>query len=192
MTEVNTILQSGHQHIIGISGSRFLFTQLHSGHESAPWKVATKLQLSFLLYHMRGSLILSFVAFALYLDSDSIGSLSHYLLYCPYTEEIRQKYVPKFIVDNPKAARPAGNEAALMMSILDPESSRLPEEIRYNWESITRIYFLSRDYVYNVHNKFEKFYDVKSWRMNSEQWDLIYLTRVNMLLTEMPFVNFAL
>ena len=79
-----------------------------------------------------------------------------------------------------------------MISILDPESSLLPEEIRYNWESSTAIYALSRDYVYNVHNKFEKFYDVKSWRMNSEQWDLIYLTRVNMLLTEMPFVNFAL
>ena len=81
---------------------------------------------------MRGSLILSFVAFALYLDSDSIGTLSHYLLYCPYTEEIRQKYVPKCIVANPKVARLAGNEAALVISILDPESSLLPEEIRYN------------------------------------------------------------
>ena len=75
---------------------------------------------------MRGSLILSFVAFALYLDSDSIGSLS------PYTEEIRQKYVPKCIVANPKVARLSGNEAALVISILDPESSLLPEEIRYN------------------------------------------------------------
>ena len=94
--------------------------------------------------------------------TNSVGSLSHYLLYCPYTEEIRQKYVPKFIVANPKVARLAGNEAALMISILDPESSLLPEEIRFNWESSTGIYALSRDYVYNVHNKFEKFYDVKS------------------------------
>ena len=94
--------------------------------------------------------------------TNSVGSLSHYLLYCPYTEEIRQKYVPKFIVANPKVARLVGNEAALKLSILDPESSLLPEEIRYNWESSTGIYALSRDYVYNVHNKFEKFYDVKS------------------------------
>ena len=48
------------------------------------------------------------------------------------TEDIGNK-----IDINQFAARPAGNEAALMMSILDPESSRLPEEIRYNWESIT-------------------------------------------------------
>ena len=95
-------------------------------------------------------------------STNSVGSLAHYLLYCPYTEAIRQQYVPKFIVANPKVARLAGNEEALIISILDPESSLLPEEIRYNWESSTRIYAMSRDYVYNVHKKFEKFYNVKS------------------------------
>ena len=49
-----------------------------------------------------------------------------------------------------------------MISILDPESSLLPDEIIYNWESSTGIYAISRDYVYNVHKKFEKFYNVKS------------------------------
>ena len=94
-------------------------------------------------------------------QTNSVGSLSHYLLYCPYTEEIRQQYVPQFIVANPKVARLTGNEALLMISILDPESCLLPKEIRYNWESSTKIYALSRDYVYNVHKKFEKFYSEK-------------------------------
>ena len=90
------------------------------------------------------------------------GSLSHYLLYCPFTEEIRQKYVPQFVLANPRVVSLANNEAALLISILDPESSLLPEEIRYNWESSKEIYALSRDYVYNVHKKFDKFYEKKS------------------------------
>ena len=92
---------------------------------------------------------------------NAIGSLSHYLLYCPFTAEIREKYVPQFVLANPKVASLANNETALLISILDPESSLLPEEIRYNWESSKKIYALSRDYVYNVHKKFEKFYEKK-------------------------------
>ena len=86
------------------------------------------------------------------------GSLAHYLLYCPFTESIRQEYVPKFILSNPKVTSLVDNEEALIISILDPESSLLPEDIRFNWESSNAIYTLSRDYVYNVHKKFEKFY----------------------------------
>ena len=93
---------------------------------------------------------------------NAIGSLSHYLLYCPFTADIREKYVPQFVLANPKVASLADNETALIISILDPESSLLPEEIRYNWESSNKIYALSRDYVYNVHRKFEKFYNKKS------------------------------
>ena len=87
-----------------------------------------------------------------------IGSLAHYLLYCPFTESIRQQYVPKFILANPKVTRLSDSETALVISILDPESSLLPDEIRFSWESSTNIYALSREYVYNVHRKFEKFY----------------------------------
>ena len=121
-----------------------------------------------------------------------VGSLPHYLLYCSFTEEIRQKYVPKFILANPKVTRLADNETALVISILDPESSLLPEDIRYNWESSTAIYTLSRDYVYNVHRKFEKFYENSTWQYPlQEQWTIFAPNQVNMLLTEMPFVNFA-
>ena len=90
---------------------------------------------------------------------NAIGSLAHYLLYCPFTESIRQNYVPKFILSNPKVSKVADNETALVLSILDPESSLLPEEVRFSWESSKDIYALSREYVYNVHRKFEKFYE---------------------------------
>ena len=52
---------------------------------------------------------------------NAVGSLSHYLLYCPFTEQIRQKYVQKFILANPKVASLANDETALLISILDPE-----------------------------------------------------------------------
>ena len=90
------------------------------------------------------------------------GSLPHYLLYCPFIESIRQEYVPKFILSNPKVTSLADNEEALIISILDPEYSLLPENIRFNWESSNAIYAFSRDYVYNVHRKYEKFYGKKA------------------------------
>ena len=93
---------------------------------------------------------------------NAVGSLSHYLLYCPFTEQIRQKYVPKFILANPKVASLANDETALLISILDPESSLLPDDVRHNWESTKTIYALSRDYVYNVHKKIEKYHEKKS------------------------------
>ena len=90
---------------------------------------------------------------------NAIGSLEHYLLYCEFVKEIREKFLPQFILSNPKITNLLGNEVALVISILDPESSLLPENIRYNWESSKKIYSLSRDYVYNVHRKFDKFYE---------------------------------
>ena len=56
--------------------------------------------------------------------------------------------------------------------MLDPESSLLPDDVRHNWESTKTIYALSRDYVYNVHKKIEKYHEKKSWSF--AQWDEHY------------------
>ena len=89
---------------------------------------------------------------------NAIGSLEHYLLYCEFVKEIREKFLPQFILANLKITSLLKNEVAHIIPIFDPESSLLPDDIRYNWESSTKIYSLSHDYVYNVHNKFDKFY----------------------------------
>ena len=94
--------------------------------------------------------------------TNSIGSLEHYLLYCQFTSDIRENFLPKFILSNSKISSLLNNEVALIISILDPESSLLPEDIRLNWESSSKIYAISRDYVYNVHRKFEKHYEITS------------------------------
>jgi hypothetical protein len=61
------------------------------------------------------------------------------------------------VLANPKVVSLANNEAALLISILDPESFLLPEEIRYNWESSKEMHALSRDYFSNVHKKWINF-----------------------------------
>ena len=93
---------------------------------------------------------------------NAIGSLEHYLLYCQFTSEIRENFLPKFILSNSQITSLLDNEVALVISILDPESTLLPETVRSNWESSKTIYALSRDYVYNIHKKFEKYYDTPS------------------------------
>ena len=89
---------------------------------------------------------------------NAVGSLEHYLLHCEFVKTIRERFLPQFIISNTRITSLLGNEVALMISILDPESSLLPEDVRYNWDSSLKIYSLSRDYVYNVHRKFDKFY----------------------------------
>lgn len=90
---------------------------------------------------------------------NAVGSLEHYLLYCDFSKEIREKFLPKFILSNNIISSLLNNEAALMVSILDPQSSLLPEEIRFNWESSSEIYSLSRDFAHNIHRKFDFFYE---------------------------------
>ena len=46
------------------------------------------------------------------------GSLPHYLLYCPFVEDIRQTFVPQFLRSNPKVASLIDNETCIMISIL--------------------------------------------------------------------------
>ena len=61
---------------------------------------------------------------------NAIGSLQNYLLYCEFGEQIWEKVLPQFILSNPKITTLLKNEVALMISILDPESCLLPEDIR--------------------------------------------------------------
>ena len=90
---------------------------------------------------------------------NAVGSLEHYLLYCPFVEKIREKFVSQLFFNNPKVYNVLQNEAALIVTILDPESALLPDNIRHSWDSSADIYALSRDYVYNIHNKYEKHYE---------------------------------
>ena len=117
----------------------------------------------------------------------AIGSLKHYLLYCEFVKEICEKFLPQFILANLKITSLLKNEVAHIIPIFDPESSLLPDDIR---ESSTKIYSLSRDYVYNVHTIFDKFYQNTNWSLRYLN-DTFYPLQVMMLLAEMLCRNFA-
>ena len=53
--------------------------------------------------------------------------LCQYFLYWLYIEDIIHKYIPNSLFFNPKVARLVGNETALIISILDPESCLLSD-----------------------------------------------------------------
>ena len=50
------------------------------------------------------------------------------------------------------------NEDMLILSILDPLSSKLPESVIKNWDSAKNVYKISREFVWNIHKKREKLY----------------------------------
>ena len=104
---------------------------------------------------------------------NAVGSLDHYLLYCPFTDKIRGQFIPKFILADLKITSLIDNEAAVVISILDSESNLLPEDIRQSWQSSEVIYSLSRDYVFNMDNKCETLWETI---LNiSTGWSFIYL-----------------
>ena len=85
-------------------------------------------------------------------------NISHFLLYCQLYDNIRQQYIPKFLQLNTRISEILNDENKLIISILDPLSSKLPEEITANWSSIKEVYDLTRKFCFRMHTKREKIY----------------------------------
>ena len=60
--------------------------------------------------------------------ANAVGSLKHYLLYCQFVNEIRENFIPQLFRRNLKVSTLIQDEDAIMISILDPESTLLPVE----------------------------------------------------------------
>ena len=63
---------------------------------------------------------------------NAIGSLEHYLLYCEFVKETREKFLPQFILSNPEITNLFENEVALMISILSHLYSQKISDITGN------------------------------------------------------------
>ena len=83
-------------------------------------------------------------------------NLSHFLIHCPYYNQLREEYLPKLILLNSQICEIISNEFHLMLSILDPLSSKLPELFVKNWSSAKNAYELSRQFCSNMHMKRDK------------------------------------
>ena len=80
-------------------------------------------------------------------------NIQHVLLYCELYDSIRQDCIPKFIGMNDQLLQISDDEKLLVISILDPLSSKLPETITSNWNSVTGVYQLARKFCHRIHLK---------------------------------------
>ena len=76
----------------------------------------------------------------------------------PFYQNIREEYIPKFILLNPEISTILDNEKQVILSILDPVSSKLPLTVKNGWTSVKAAYDVSRKFCYDIHRKRDKFY----------------------------------
>ena len=85
-------------------------------------------------------------------------TLAHFILHCELYNDIREHYVPKYVGLNKHVTSVCDDEQQLIISILDPLSSKLPDLVTSNWTSVKEVYSLSRKFIYRMHLKREKIY----------------------------------
>jgi hypothetical protein len=91
-------------------------------------------------------------------DTGLSENLSHFILHCELYDSIRQQYIPQYVQMNSNVLSICDDEVLLLISILDPLSSKLPARITKNWSSVSAVYELSRKFIYRMHLKREKIY----------------------------------
>ena len=97
---------------------------------------------------------------------DTSETLAHFILHCELYNSIREHYVPKYVKINKHVISVCDDEQKLILSILDPLSSKLPDIVTSNWTSVKEVYTLSRKFIYRMHLKREKIYkdiDGNTW-----------------------------
>ena len=91
-------------------------------------------------------------------NPEILENIPHILLYCEIYDDIRQECIPKFLNMNTQLVQISDYEKLLVISILDPLSSKLPETITSSWSSVSGVYALSRQFCHRIHSKREKIY----------------------------------
>ena len=91
-------------------------------------------------------------------DNITTENLAHFLLHCDLYRTIREQYIPHYIQLNQNVLQILEDETLVLISILDPLSSKLPIQVTENWLSVNSVYELSRKFIYRMHLKREKIY----------------------------------
>jgi len=82
--------------------------------------------------------------------------LQHFLLQCGFYKSIREDFISKYVLMNSNVSEIMEDEKLLIVSILDPISSKLPKTYTNNWSSVKTAYQVSRQFCWNMHMKREK------------------------------------
>ena len=72
-------------------------------------------------------------------DENTTENLSHLILYCQFYQIIREEYLPKLVTSNKSIGVILNNEDNMVISILDPISSNLPQPVRRGWDSVKKV-----------------------------------------------------
>ena len=88
-----------------------------------------------------------------------IENLNHIILHCVHYQNIRESYLPQYMAQNRYISEILDEEDTILLSILDPLSSKLPDTVIKNWVSAKQTYKLSREFCYNIHRKRTKLYN---------------------------------
>ena len=84
--------------------------------------------------------------------------MQHFIFHFVIYQSIREQYIPKYLEMNSNVLSISDDEDLLLISILDPLSSKLPDIVSRNWSSVHDVYKLSRKLIYRMHLKREKIY----------------------------------
>ena len=92
-------------------------------------------------------------------EENTPENLGHFLLQCSHFDSIRQEYLPQLFLSNTHLSSILDKQEQVILSILDPVSSKLPENVRKGWTSVNQAYGLSRKFCSDMHQKRESFYN---------------------------------
>ena len=82
--------------------------------------------------------------------------ICHILLNCAAYKEIRANFLDKLTLENTNLVEFCKNQDILVISILYPDSSLLPEAVMIGWKSLDKAYSLFSSFCYNIWKKREK------------------------------------
>ena len=81
----------------------------------------------------------------------------HFALFCNSLDDIRSVCISKFVDSNSTLENIRENSLLFLISLLDPLSPKLPEDVRRGWVDIDATYELSRNYFSAIHKRRQKF-----------------------------------
>ena len=88
-------------------------------------------------------------------EGDLVEDQLHFALFCTAFSEIRNFYFKKIIDLNHRLNDIRDDHQMFLISLLDPFSPKLPEELRNEWKNADEVYELSRNYFAAIHKKRE-------------------------------------
>ena len=105
-------------------------------------------------------------------NPDTVESQIHFTLVCPALNNIREIYLAKFSAANLHLNNIKENHQLFLISLLDPFSPKLPEELRHGWQDNSIPYEISRNYFSAIHKKRKTLmaeYDISSHVEETEE-----------------------